>query len=223
MASLAQTRKTDAPPEPAHHFETLSQEHSASRLGLWVFLLTELMLFGALFASYTVYRFTYAAAFREAGEHMILALGGPNTGVLIVGSMTIALAHRSASLGQRRRLWVLLAVTAVLGVIFLAGKGWEYVLHYQDHLVPGLTWDYPGQHPEQAKIFFLLYFAMTGLHALHLSIGTVIVAIQAWLAARGRFLRERSTPVELMGLYWHFVDIVWIFLLPLLYFPGRSL
>jgi cytochrome c oxidase subunit III len=209
----------------AHHFESLEQQRDAGRLGMWVFLGTELMVFGGLFTGYAAYRASYPEAFAAASQHLNLLIGGVNTVVLLTSSLTMALAVRAAQIGERRALVTFLLLTALLGTGFMVLKAIEYYEDYRDQLVPGfafdpLEWRSIGVKPEQAALFLLCYYCMTGLHALHLIAGITILLILAVLAGRGAFPRENYAPVELTGLYWHFVDIVWIFLLPLLYLVG---
>ena len=203
-----------------HHFNTLEQEHEAAEFGMWIFLMTELMLFGGLFLGYVFYRTVYADGFAEGSRHLELSYGGPNTVILIVSSLTMVLAVRSAQLGAQRRLVGYLLATAALGILFMAIKGAEYYQHFLDGTVPVLAWTYAGPYPNQVQLFFFAYFALTGLHSVHLTIGIVVVLIAALMASRGAFLVEHHIPVEMIGLYWHFVDMVWIFLLPLLYLFG---
>jgi cytochrome c oxidase subunit III len=204
----------------APQYDTLEQQHDAATLGMWVFLATELMLFGALFTGYTAYRFLYPEGFREGSRHLDVLLGSVNTVVLIISSLMIALAVHSAQLGERRALVGFLALTILLGTGFMAIKGVEYYRHYQDQLAPGVAFAYPGPLARQVELFFLFYFAMTGVHAIHLSVGIALAGVILIMALLGRFTAEHHSPVELLGLYWHFVDIVWIFLLPLLYLFG---
>jgi cytochrome c oxidase subunit III len=204
------------------HYTTLEQQHTASELGMWIFLATELMLFGGLFTGYTVYRTLYSAAFAEGSRHLDLVYAGVNTVVLITSSLTMSLAVRAAQLGERRPLVRSLVGTAVLGIVFIAIKALEYQKHFSEGMVPGLAWSFDGPQANQVQLFFFAYFAMTGLHTLHLALGIAIVLAMALLAARGAFIAERHTPVEMLGLYWHFVDVIWIFLLPLLYLFGLS-
>ncbi|MGE3269994.1 MAG: cytochrome c oxidase subunit 3 [Chloroflexota bacterium] len=204
----------------AEQFDSLEQQHHAATLGMWIFLVTEIMLFGGMFTGYAVYRTLYAEGFAEGSRHMDLVLGGVNTAVLIVSSLTMALAVHAAQSGQRRALMGYLGLTAVLGVVFLAIKGVEYFHHYQEGLVPGLWFHFEGALARPVELFFLFYFIMTGIHAVHLTIGVGIVTVLLLLTQRGHFTPEAHDPVELTGLYWHFVDIVWIFLLPLLYLFG---
>lgn len=202
---------------PKEHFEDLAHQRAASALGMWVFLITEVMLFGGLFTAYVVYRSAYAAAFAEASRHLDVALGGINTGVLIASSLMMALAVHSSQAGNRRMLALFLFLTMLLGLLFLGVKAIEYHDKYSHNLVPGISFRYPGANPGQAELFLALYFVMTGLHALHLIVGIGVLAVILLLALLGRYSPDYHTPVELAGLYWHFVDIVWIFLFPLFY------
>jgi cytochrome c oxidase subunit 3 len=208
-------------PALAHHFENLGEQREASSLGMWVFIAQEVMFFGGLFLAYTVYRNLYPAAFAEASHHLDWRLGGINTAVLILSSLTMALAVRAAALGHRKQIVLFLIATVVLGSIFLGVKIVEYGDKFEHHLVPGPHFQFPGPNARPAQIFYSLYFAMTGLHALHMIIGIPILLILAWMAHRGRYGPAYHTPVEMTGLYWHFVDIVWIFLFPLLYLVGH--
>jgi cytochrome c oxidase subunit 3 len=203
-----------------HHFNTFEQEHDAAEFGMWLFLLTELMLFGGLFLGYIFYRTVYSAGFAEGSRLLDLSYGGPNTIILIVSSLTMVLAIRNAQVGTSGALSRYLIATAVLGVLFVAIKGAEYYKHFVDGTVPVLNWTYAGPDANQVQLFFFAYFALTGLHSVHLTIGIVLVLIMAVMARRGALLRERHIPLEMIGLYWHFVDIVWMFLLPLLYLFG---
>jgi cytochrome c oxidase subunit 3 len=204
-----------------HHFENLEEQKDAASFGMWVFIAQEVMFFGGLFLAYTVYRNLYPAAFAEASHHLDWRLGGINTAVLIGSSLTMALAVRCATLGRSRQTVLFLISTVVLGTIFLGIKIVEYGDKFEHHLVPGPHFQFQGPNAHPAQIFYSLYFAMTGLHALHMIIGIPIILVLAWMAHRGRFGPEYHTPVEMTGLYWHFVDIIWIFLFPLLYLVGH--
>jgi cytochrome c oxidase subunit III len=204
----------------AGQFDDLAQQHEAASLGMWVFLVTEILFFGGLFAGYTVYRAAYSEAFREASHHLDLLLGSINTGVLITSSLTMALAVHSAQEGRRRALTVFLLLTMVIGAVFLGIKVTEYAHKYEQDLVPGIRFAYGGPHPGQVQLFLIFYFVMTSLHALHLTIGIGLLGVLAFLAGRGHFSADYYSPVETSGLYWHFIDIVWIFLFPLLYLIG---
>ena len=207
----------------AHHFDDVEQQHEASWLGMWVFLATEVMFFGGMFAGYFVYRHWYPQAFAAASNHLDVLLGCINTAVLICSSFTMALAVHSAETNKRKALVLFLVSTIVLGTVFLGIKFSEYHSKFVEHLVPGNAFAFPGPFEGQAEIFFSFYFAMTGMHAVHMIIGIGLLTVLAWRAKRGRFSAAYHTPVELAGLYWHFVDIVWIFLFPLLYLLGRHL
>jgi cytochrome c oxidase subunit III len=204
------------------HYNTLEQQHTASELGMWLFLATELMLFGGLFTGYAVYRTVYSAGFAEGSRHLDLVYAGVNTVVLITSSLTMSLGVRAAQLGLRRPLVRWLVATGALGIVFLAIKALEYQKHFAESMVPGLAWTFDGPLANQVQLFFFAYFAMTGLHTVHLAVGILIVLSMAVFAARGMFVAERHTPVEMLGLYWHFVDVIWIFLVPLLYLFGLS-
>jgi cytochrome c oxidase subunit 3 len=207
----------------AHHFEDLEQQRYAGTLGMWIFLATEVLFFGGLFTAYTVYRSLHPLAFAEVSQHLDVVLGTINTAVLICSSFTMVLAVYGAQTGRRSMLTVCLAFTLVLGLIFLGIKFAEYYQKFQEHHVPGPLFSYPGPYGREAAMFFSLYFAMTGLHALHMIIGIGILGVLISMAWHGRFSPKYYNPVELSGLYWHFVDIVWIFLYPLLYLIGRHL
>jgi cytochrome c oxidase subunit 3 len=201
----------------------MEQQRDASSLGMWVFLVTEILFFGGLFLAYTVYRAQYPLAFAEASRHLDITLGTFNTAVLIVSSLTMALAVYSAALGRRKAIIAFLLATMALGGVFLGVKAVEYAHKFHDHLVPGPGFRFPGADARQVEMFFSLYFAMTGLHAAHMIIGIGLLTVLVLQARKGRYGPEYHTPVEVSGLYWHFVDIVWIFLFPLLYLIGRHL
>ena len=224
---MAETTAAETPahatPGLQHQFESLEQQKDASTLGMWVFLVTEILFFGGLFLAYTIYRWQYARGFALASHHMDILLGTVNTAVLICSSLTMAMAVHSAALGRRKPLMGFLVATMLLGAAFLGIKAVEYTEHIRHHLFPGPGFHYPGPDARSAEIFFSLYFAMTGLHALHMIIGIGLLSVLFVLARRGRFIPEYYSPVEICGLYWHFVDIVWIFLFPLLYLIGRHL
>lgn len=205
----------------AHHFDNFAQQQEASRLGMWAFLVTEIMFFGGAFLGYTVYRDAYTEAFSHASNHMDVVLGTVNTAILIGSSLTVALAVHAAHDSKQKALLIYLFMTMALGMIFLGIKFFEYYHHYEAELVPGWRFDYQGADPRHAAIFFSFYFTMTGLHAVHMIIGIGMFLVLAFNSWRGRYSGVYYTPVELGGLYWHFVDIVWIFLFPLFYLLGR--
>ena len=205
-----------------HHFDNMAQQAEASTLGMWVFLVTEIMFFGGLFMAYLVYRHQSPQGFQEASHHLNIYWGAANTGILIVSSLTMALAVRAAQTSQPVRMQLMwLFSTMFFGVCFLGIKAIEYADKFRDHIVPGPHFQWEGLYPKPAEQFYSLYFAMTGLHALHMIIGIGIMAVIAFLASRKTFDSDYYTPVEVAGLYWHFVDIVWIYLFPLLYLIGR--
>ena len=204
-----------------HHFDDVEQQHQASWLGMWVFLSTEVMFFGGMFAGYFVYRHWYMQAFASASNHLDLRLGAINTALLICSSFTMALAVYSAETSRRKPLITFLVLTIILGLAFLGIKFYEYHTKFEEHLVPGSSFRFDASLARPAEIFFSFYFAMTGMHAVHMIIGIGLLTALIVQARRGRFSAFYHTPVELTGLYWHFVDIVWIFLFPLLYLLGR--
>jgi len=206
-----------------HHFDDSAQQLESSTLGMWVFLLTEIMFFGGMFGAYTVYRNLYPDAFASTSHFMNVTIGAINTGVLICSSFTMVLAVRASQLGQKKALIMFLVFTLILGCVFLALKYVEYHEKWVDHHVPGPTFRYAEpQYFHQAQILFFLYFAMTGMHAIHMIVGAGLLTTLIIMASRNRFSAEWYTPVEMIGLYWHFVDIVWIFLFPLLYLIGHT-
>jgi cytochrome c oxidase subunit III len=239
-----------------HHFENMEQQREAGTLGMWIFLVTEIMFFGGMFMAYILYRTYNADAFAAASNALDVRLGFVNTLVLICSSLTMALAVYFSQVGKRMMIVVMLILTMILGATFLVVKAFEYYDKYEKSEIPGrlfpsrpFKWE-GGHDPRQeggtsggavrnpqsvptgqeikpdtnfasrVEMFFFIYFAMTGLHALHMIIGLGMLIVLTWMAWRGRFSPEYHSPVELGGLYWHFVDIVWIFLFPLLYLLG---
>jgi cytochrome c oxidase subunit 3 len=209
-------------PAQQHHFDTLTQQHEAATLGMWLFLATEVMFFGGLLMAYLLYRVWYPEAWSEGSLDLDILLGGTNTAVLIASSLTMAFAVRSAQIGKHKATVTWLLLTMAFGLTFLVIKFFEYKHKFDLHHVPGYDFVYPGPHARQVEIFFSLYFSLTGLHAVHMIIGITMLAILTWMAHKRRFSPEWSTPIEMSGLYWHFVDIVWIFLFPLLYLVDRA-
>lgn len=204
----------------SHQFESPLQQYQASTLGMWLFLVTEIMFFGGLFLAYSIYRGMYPDAFAHASHHLNIELGVFNTVMLISSSLTMALAVRSGEMGSKKgQIWFLL-LTVFFGLIFLGVKGIEYSHKFHEHLVPGPHFQTEGE-VKGTQLFFSLYFAMTGMHAVHMIIGIAMLLTLTVQAAQGKFTKAYHTPVEMIGLYWHFVDIVWIFLFPLLYLIGR--
>ncbi|HEY6987164.1 MAG TPA: cytochrome c oxidase subunit 3 [Bryobacteraceae bacterium] len=205
-----------------HHFATPAQQMDASTLGMWTFLITEVLFFGGMFAAYAVYRNMYPAAFASTSKFMDVILGGTNTAVLICSSLTMVLAVRAAQLSKRRDLILFLILTMIFGTIFLVIKGFEYHAKWVEHLVPGFDFQYDEpRYQHNAQILFFLYFCMTGMHALHMIVGLGLLTYLLTQSIRRVFHANYFAPVEMIGLYWHFVDIVWIFLFPLLYLIGH--
>jgi cytochrome c oxidase subunit 3 len=188
---------------------------------MWVFLLTEVMFFGGMFAGYIVYRTAYPEAWALGSNTLDVVLGGLNTGVLIGSSLTMALAVHAAQTGSRKLLILFLILTILFGGVFLGVKAVEYSHKFHEHHVPGPSFHFEGEHAGNVQLFFSFYFAMTGMHALHMVIGIGILFVLVGKAVKGRFTAAYFNPVEMFGLYWHFVDIIWIFLYPLLYLVGR--
>lgn len=206
----------------AHQFDDAKQQQLASNLGMWMFLVTEFMFFGGLFLTYTIYRSAYPDVFRHASHMLNIALGGINTAVLITSSLTMALSVWSAHTDRKKSLIFYLVLTLLLGLVFLVIKTFEYSHKFHEHLIPGPHFDFSHFHGvRQAQLFFALYFVMTGLHATHMVIGMGVLIYLIIEAKKGKFGSSYFNPIEVTGLYWHFVDIVWIFLFPLLYLIGR--
>jgi cytochrome c oxidase subunit 3 len=202
-----------------HHFEDLGQQHEASTLGMWAFLATEILFFGGALGAYWVYRILYPAAWALGAGQQNWKAGALNTIVLIISSLTMALAVREAQLGRRKGIVLMLGLTLIFGSIFLAIKGWEYTQHFHEGLFPGVhfTWNHVPELAPKVQLFMVFYWGLTGLHALHMVIGAGLLIWMMWRAWKDHFGPEYYGPVEVMGLYWHFVDIVWIFLFPFLY------
>ena len=197
-------------------FSDATQRSMAQHLGMWTFIATEILFFGGLFASYAIYRVTYPAVFATGSHRLDFWIGTINTAVLLTSSLCMALADHAAKLDRRAALRWCLAGTWLLGAIFLGLKFYEYHEKFVEHLIPGAHFLPEGGAPPQLQLFFFLYFAMTGLHALHMMVGLGLIG-WLWLRAGRGGLSPHTAPVEMTGLYWHFVDCVWVFLYPLLY------
>ena len=228
-------------PQHRHHFETENQQREAGSFGMWLFLLTEIMFFGGLFFAYLLYRNWYYPAFASASNQLSVPLGAFNTAVLISSGFCMALGVYYAEVRQKTMLVAMLLLTTFFGVVFLGVKGVEYHEKWEKHHIPGSSFDISefvnppidaktGKATEEplapdmaqkTQVFFFLYFAMTGMHALHMIIGIVILGWLTWRAHRFEFSTGYVAPIENFGLYWHFVDIVWLFLFPLLYLINR--
>lgn len=201
-----------------------AQQKQAADMGLWIFLGTETMLFGGLFFGFFVYRYSYAQGFAEAARHLDLLLGAVNTALLLSSSFVVACAVVAARLRRPTATALLLLATAALGAAFLAVKGYEYHQEISRGLAPFLEqpFRYPGAHRAAAALFYNFYFAMTGLHALHLGLGILVLLGVAGATASGMLTAHMPRRVMAAGLYWHFVDVVWVFLFPVLYLIDRG-
>jgi len=218
-------------PELLHHFADVTQQRDAVTLGMWAFLATEIMFFGGMFCAYLVYRTAYFGDFAAASKTLNVNLGAANTAVLICSSLTVVLAVWAAQTARRTLLLIMLALTMVLGLTFLGIKGKEYYDKYEENHIPGASFNFqnvpvpsqPGEYanPRHAEIYFALYFCMTGLHAIHMIVGLGLFTWLFFMAWKRRLTPTYYTPVEIGGLYWHFVDIIWIYLFPLLYLIDR--
>lgn len=214
----------DHPSYVAHHFDTAEQQFDAAKLGMWIFICTEILMFGGLFVAYGVLKNDDPHVFHEAHQHLNKVMGALNTIVLLFSSLTAALAVRASQLGQKRQTSVYLVLTLLCAGIFLVVKYFEYSAKFEHGLLPGHFF-HPhlpaGESlPARAAMFFALYFCMTGLHGIHVLVGMGILSWVLWRNQKNHFSSEYFTPVEIGALYWHLVDLVWIYLFPLLYLIG---
>jgi cytochrome c oxidase subunit 3 len=209
-------------PEAAPQFADLQQQEDVAIIGMWVFLATEVLFFGGLILLYLAYRIGYSDGFAEAARHTDILIGTINTALLLTSSFLVAWAIPAARLDDGRLAALLLCVAALLGGLFLCLKGVEYSKEYREHLVPGLDFSYSGANAGSVQLFFIFYFIATGVHGLHLIIGVIVLLVMAARARRAEFSARYHAPLNVAGLYWHFVDLVWIFLYALIYLPGRS-
>jgi len=211
---------TDHPAHLAHHFTEPEQQAESAKLGVWLFLLTEVLLFGGLFCFYAVYRAWNPDIFHNAHVFLDVAMGTTNTVVLITSSVTMALAIRSLQLDQKRAaLWFLWS-TLILAGCFLVIKYLEYSHKFHLGQLPGKYYTFKGIEGTNPHIFFSVYFLMTGLHGFHVIGGMGLISWLIVKTKRGRFSSQYYTPVEMTGLYWHLVDLIWIFLFPMFYLIG---
>jgi cytochrome c oxidase subunit III len=202
------------------HFSDVEQQRESSTAGIWVFIASEIMFFGVLILAFSVYRFNYGHAFSEGAEELNVMLGAVNTAVLFTSGLTMSLAAATNKMGAKFLTILFLLLTVVLGVVFLMIKGIEYHEDWSKGLFPGSGFHWPGSDSPQVQLFFLLYFIMTGFHAVHLVVGIGLILVVGWLVLRGWVHEEHFTPLEVVSIYWHFVDMVWIFLFTLLYLLG---
>ena len=211
-----------------HQFNDAAQQKEAATLGMWAFLITEILFFGGLIMAYALFRNLYPMAWVAGGQELDYLLGGANTAILIISSLTMALGVHYAQLGDRKKIVFYLVLTLIFGSAFLGVKVIEYGDKFEHHLIPG-AFEYHGVYagqvnPKNIELYFFMYFAMTGVHAAHMVVGAGLLVV--WLipaAYKGAYSADYYSPVEMFGLYWHFVDIVWIFLYPLLYLIGRHM
>jgi len=224
-------------PHLRHHFATVAQQREAASFGMWLFLLTEIMFFGGMFTAYLIYRNWYYPAFVAGSHWMVMWAGTLNTTVLICSSFTMAMGVYSAETRNRKALLRYLTITLLFGLVFLLIKAYEWHDEWEHHHVPGINFSisdfthpdprYPLDKPlpvdmaEKTQTYFSLYFMLTGVHALHMLVGVSILVVLLFQAWRGAYTTGHMTTIENFGLYWHFVDIVWIFLFPLLYLISR--
>ena len=205
----------------APQFASARHRNDTAELGMWVFIASEVLLFGGLILGYFVYRHTYTADFAAASRHTSIAIGTANTAILLTSSFLVACAVDAASAETRRLVAMLLSGAILLGVTFIVLKGIEYSDEYREHLVPGIDFSFDAVHANGAQLFFVFYFVATSIHALHMLVGIVLLAVLARLNYRSPTARHHAA-LHSAALYWHFVDIVWIFLFALIYLPGRS-
>ncbi|MBX9604404.1 MAG: cytochrome c oxidase subunit 3 family protein [Bryobacteraceae bacterium] len=204
-------------PNQQHHFASMAQQFDSAKIGMWLFLATEILLFGGLFVGYGIMQGQHAEAFKSAHHHLDKRLGFLNTVVLLVSSWTMVMAVYSASVNKRKATVILLIITLLCAGTFMVVKYFEYSHKIHDGLLPGKYFSYKGPHLERERMFFSFYFMMTGLHGIHVLLGMVAISWLIFRANRGDFSSSWYTPVDLVGLYWHLVDLIWIYLFPLLY------
>ena len=215
-----------------HQFDDLEQQRECMSFGMWSFLTTEAMMFGGLFLAYSIYRALYSGAYEIGSSHLDITLGTINTFVLLFSSLTMAMAVHSAASRNQRKLLAYLVATGILGATFVGIKGLEWGKDYREGLVPAVRWTYYDEpehqkeveqlrehnlNPNNVQLFFVVYFCMVGLHAIHMIVGLGLLTALYLHGRKGAFTNGNDQPVELVGLYWHFVDIIWVFLFPLLY------
>ena len=208
------------PSHLAHHFSEIDQQKDSAKMGMWLFLLTEVLLFGGLFCAYAIYRAWHPDMFYNAHKFLDINLGTLNTFVLITSSATMVFAIRSMQLGDRKKAIVNLSLTLALAAVFLIVKYFEYSHKFHLGQLPGSYYTFTGIEGSNPHIFFGIYFAMTGLHGVHVIVGMGAILYVLIKTIRNQYSPEYYTPMEMTGLYWHLVDMIWIFLFPLLYLIG---
>lgn len=215
-------RSENSPTHLQVQYHDALQQHESAVAGMWLFLATEVMFFGGAIAVYIVYWYMYPSIWKEFSAHLDVVLGSINTAVLLTSSLFVALGVHAGERGYMKKVMWYLASSALLGAVFLMIKGYEWYQEYLHGFYPGAWHGGGGELVDRGDLYFRLYFALTGLHALHVIIGIVLLSIIAILARLGRYSKDYYTPIEVSGLYWHFVDIVWIFLFPMLYLVDRT-
>lgn len=204
-------------------FSTAEQQRETATFGMWIFIATEALLFGGLFTAFTIYRTLYSSGFDRGSSEMEFVLGAVNTAVLICSSLTMVLAIHSAENGKQLRSALFIVATMAIGLVFLTIKFTEYYFHYKDHKFPGIQFTESGPTSSHVEMFFVFYFIMTGLHACHMLIGLGILTVMLYRTLLGKISERYTTPLDSAGLYWHFVDIIWVFLFAIFYIPGAHL
>lgn len=217
---MSSTTETSHVHHVPHHFESAEQAFSSSKLGLWVFLVTEILMFGGLFVMYIVLRTLYPVMFHEASLHLNKTMGGINTVVLIFSSFTMAMAINRVQFNKQKQASAYLVITLLCACTFMVIKYFEYSHKIHDGLLPASMFTYTGEHDPRTPLFFSLYFMMTGLHGSHVLIGMGLIFWCLIKTMKGQLNSEYFTPIELTGLFWHLVDLIWIYLFPLLYLVG---
>ena len=206
----------------AHHFETVAQQRYAATLGIWAWLITELLLFAALFLVALIVRIQHPEATQEAARHLKFWIGATNTVVLIVSSLTMSMAIAFSRMGWQRAMVRMMLATAALGSLFLALKGYEYYADYEEHMMPFLgSRPYELSASPASRLFVNLYYVATLLHGVHLLTGISLLLGMTWMAAKAGFLSRHQNWIEIYGLYWHFIDLIWIMAFPILYVVNR--
>ncbi len=203
-----------------HHFESAEQAFESSKLGLWLFLVTEILLFGGLFVAYIIFRAEYPAMFHEASHHLNRTMGAINTVVLICSSFSMAMAVQMTRENKRKAASFLLLFTLLCAATFMTIKYFEYTHKFHEGLLPGIHFTNETIKDPKAPLFFSLYFMMTGLHGFHVLVGMILISWVLYKTGKGNLNSQYYTPTELTGLYWHLVDLIWIYLFPLLYLVG---
>jgi len=204
------------------HFHSAEQQRETARLGMWTFLLTELLLFSGLFITALVIRVQHPTSVTAVALHLKFWIGATNTAVLILSSFSMSVAIELSRLGRQRLMLRFMLLTAALGAVFMMLKGYEYYRDYVEHMMPFLPYrSYELAADPASRLFTNLYFITTGLHAIHLTIGIGIMLVMAWLASRTGFLQQHQNRIEITGLYWHFIDLVWMVVFPTLYLLNR--